>query len=76
MASIDTPEQARLTTARYFRVKLVDEPALPREVECLADSIGKACADCLLCDGGAKGKSVYINVHGAKESNYIIARAA
>ena len=70
MQSIDTEEQARATKARYFRVKLPDAPALPREVECLSDSIGKSCADCLLCDGGIKGKSVYINVHGNKSKRF------
>ncbi len=70
MASIDTPAQATNAPGRYFRVKRPEDPAMPREVECLADSVGKSCADCLLCDGGIKGKSVYINVHGAKASKY------
>ena len=70
MASVDTEEQALATNARYFRVKRPEDKALPREVECLSDSIGKTCADCLLCDGGTKGKSVYINVHGSKAKAY------
>lgn len=70
MASVDTAAQAKKVTGRYFRVKLASDPALPREVECLADSVGKSCADCLLCDGGTKGKSVYINVHGSKAKQY------
>jgi hypothetical protein len=79
MQSVDTPEQARQARGRYFRVKRPDDPARAGEVECLADSVGKSCADCLLCDGGSKGKSVYINVHGARSSRYapdLIARAA
>ena len=70
MASVDTAAQAKQVEGRYFRVKLASDPALPREVECLADSVGKACADCLLCDGGTKGKNVYINVHGSKAKRY------
>jgi hypothetical protein len=70
MQSVDTAEQAIQAKGRYFRVKLANDPVLPREVECLSDSIGKSCADCLLCDGGTKGKSVYITVHGAKAKRY------
>jgi hypothetical protein len=70
MVSVDTPEQAKASPGRYFRVKRADDPALPREVECLADSVGKSCADCLLCDGGTKGKNVFINVHGARSKRY------
>jgi hypothetical protein len=79
MASVDTPTQAKAAPGRYFRVKRAQDPALPREIECLADSVGKNCADCLLCDGGKKGKNVYINIHGARSSKYapdIIAAAA
>jgi len=79
MASVDTPEQALKVKSRYFRVKGENEPALKGEVECLADSKNMNCADCLVCDGGNKGKSIYINVHGAKASNFnpnIIAIAA
>lgn len=70
MASVDTPEQAAIAPGRYFRVKRETDAVLPREVECLADSVGKNCAECLLCDGGSKGKSVYITVHGARSSKY------
>ena len=72
MASVDSPEQAEKVGSRYFRVKHADQPALPGEVECLSDSKGIKCADCLLCDGESrgKGKSVFINVHGAKASNF------
>lgn len=72
MQSVDTEGQAMAAGGRYFRVKRPDDAALPCEVECLADSVGKSCAECLLCDGSGrgKGKSVYINVHGAKASRY------
>jgi hypothetical protein len=79
MLSIDTPEQAIATNNRYFRVKTPDMPALPGEVECLSDSKDMLCSDCLVCDGGKKGKSVYINVHGRNSAAFnpnIIAIAA
>ena len=84
MVSADTEAQARKLQAqgiRYFRTirEGIDAPLERREVECLSDSMGRSCADCLLCDGGTKGQSVYINIHGAKASNYnpdIIAVAA
>lgn len=74
MVSVDTPEDAQALEPqeRYFRVKRPLDPALEGEVECLSDSVGKTCAECLLCDGMSrgKGKSVYINVHGAKAPNF------
>jgi len=70
MASVDTSNQAKRAPGRYFRVKRAEDPAIRGEVECLADSVGKSCADCLLCDGGTKGKSVYINVHGSRSTKY------
>ena len=79
MRSIDTEKQALESNERYFRVKNPEMPALPGEVECLSDSKGMLCSDCLVCDGGEKGKSVYINVHGANASKFnpnIIAIAA
>jgi len=72
MASVDSPEEAELSDSRYFRVKTAESTALPGEIECLSDSRGMLCADCLLCDGAGrgKGKSVYINVHGSKANNF------
>lgn len=83
MASADTAEHAIELNSRgirYFRTIRQDDDKLPREIECLSDSIGKSCEDCLLCDGSkrGKGKSVYINIHGAKASKFnpdLIARA-
>jgi hypothetical protein len=71
MESIDSPED--IGPNRYFRVKRPEDPALVGEVECLADSRGLTCAECLLCDGNGrgKGKSVFINVHGAKATKFI-----
>jgi hypothetical protein len=75
MVSADTQAQAEVLQARgirYFRTvrEGIDKPLARREVECLSDSVGKSCADCLLCDGGTKGQSVYINIHGSKAKNF------
>jgi len=70
MASVDNPEQAARVGSRYFRVKTPDSPVLAGEVECLSDSKGLKCADCLVCDGGDKGKSIYITAHGAKANKF------
>ena len=75
MVSADTESQAeRLSKygVRYFRTKRADDRILEGEVECLSDSVGKSCADCLLCDGSGrgKGKNVFITIHGSKAANY------
>jgi hypothetical protein len=70
MASVDNPEQAARVGSRYFRVKTPDSPVLAGEVECLSDSKGLKCSDCLVCDGGDKGKSIYITAHGAKANKF------
>ena len=70
MASVDSPEQASRVGSRYFRVKSPESPVLPGEVECLSDSKGLKCADCLVCDGGEKGKSIYITAHGSKANKF------
>ncbi len=46
------------------------EKPLKREIECLSDSRGMTCEQCMVCDGGDKGKSIYITVHGAKASKF------
>tara|TARA_R110000868_G_scaffold255828_3_gene512491 strand:- start:277 stop:921 length:645 start_codon:yes stop_codon:yes gene_type:complete len=75
MVSADTENQAELLSkvgVRYFRTKRPNDRILAGEVECLSDSVGKACADCLLCDGSGrgKGKNVYITIHGSKAAKY------
>lgn len=75
MVSADTERQAKrlaLTGVRYFRTKRHDDAILSGEVECLSDSVGKSCADCLLCDGSGrgKGKNVFITIHGSKAARY------
>ena len=73
MASADTPKQAlahQKLGARTFRVKTVDAPMLPNEIECLSDSKNLECLDCLLCSGNKAPKNIVINVHGSKASRY------
>ena len=74
MVSADTPKQAAKLQSkghRTFRVKTPDSPALPGEIECLSDSKGLQCADCMLCHGGKTAANVYINVHGSLSSRYV-----
>lgn len=70
MASCDSEEEAIDAAANGWRYFRVGEPGsvLPREVECLSESVGMACADCGMCDGAkpdGRGKSVRIAPHGA-----------
>lgn len=77
MASVDTDaEYAAAQSAgwRTFRVRCADsETVMPREFECVSDTKGTACADCLACDGSARGPgqaSVFITVHGSLKSRF------
>jgi len=75
MASADTREQAERYQAkgiRYFRVVRDVSDRIRGEVECLSDSAGMSCEECGLCDGSGrgKGKSIFIQAHGAKASSY------
>lgn len=74
MVSADTPKQALKYHGmglRTFRVKTHDAPALPNEIECLADAKGITCMECQLCNSATSAKpNVYINVHGQKAGNY------
>lgn len=73
MASVDSVPESYLADScgwRYFQVLRPGEEAPPsRAVECLADSVGKTCAECGLCDGAPvrekQPRSVYIHAHGA-----------
>ena len=38
------------------------------EIECLADSKGIQCIDCMLCDGATK--NIALTVHGARKSKF------
>lgn len=72
MASTET-EESRMAAdklgLRYFHVS----PNQPEDaIECVADSHGKQCVDCGLCDGNNKNaRSVWINPHGAKKNKAI-----
>lgn len=74
MASVDHVVEARVAQDegwRYFQVlKPGEQPDdTGRAVECLADSVGKTCAECGLCDGAParekQPRSIYIHAHGA-----------
>ena len=75
MVSADTPKQAlraHAAGARTFRVRTPDAPMLAGEIECLADSEGLSCADCLLCHGKrTAAPNVVITVHGSRAARYV-----
>lgn len=83
MASADTPDQAKLLEAagaRYFQVVAPGDEVGPNSVTCLAESKGKSCSECRICDGlrvprvlkGMKQPtSVHIKVHGARKSRFL-----
>lgn len=71
MVSVDTPAQAKAwhkIGARTFRVALQGDKLFDNETECLADSKGLTCAECLLCDG--QRGNVAITVHGTRAKNF------
>lgn len=70
MASVDTAAEAMLARAlgwRTFRVHAAADPApLGREIECVAVTHGRTCADCQLCNGAHPFlPSIRIGAHGA-----------
>ena len=71
MASVDSETERAEASAlgwRTFRVRCADDGLASNEFECVSDTKGTACADCLACDGAARGPrqaSVAIVVHGA-----------
>jgi len=76
MASVDSePERAEASALgwRTFRVRCADDVLASNEFECVSDTKGTACADCLACDGSARGPiqaSVAIVVHGAMRGRF------
>lgn len=77
MASCDSAAEAMLAWGlgwRTFRVHRRDDaaPIRPRaEVECVAESHGRTCADCRLCFGShPSAPSIRIAAHGAGASNF------
>ena len=77
MASVDNDEEYREAQSlgwRTFRVRCQDDPLNAREFECVADTKGTSCADCLACDGAQRGNkqaSVSIVVHGSLKSRFV-----
>jgi hypothetical protein len=77
MASVDTDAEyadAQSMGWRTFRVRCADDDSImPREFECVSDTRGTTCADCMACDGAARGPgqaSVFITVHGPMRSRF------
>ena len=69
--SADTPRQAekyQKLGARTFRVALAGDALANGELECLADSKGLQCIDCMLCDGTTK--NIAITVHGTLKNRF------
>ena len=69
--SADTPRQAekyQKLGARTFRVALAGDALANGELECLADSKGLQCIDCMLCDGSTK--NIAITVHGTLKNRF------
>ena len=69
--SADTPRQAvkyQALGAKTFRVALVGDALASNELECLADSKGMQCIDCMLCDGTSK--NIAITVHGSRSKRF------
>ena len=69
--SADSPKQAikyQSMGARTFRVAMEGDALANNEIECLADSKGIQCIDCMLCDGAKK--NVALTVHGSRKSKF------
>lgn len=71
MASADTPKSAQALQAqgaKTFRVALEGDSMFDNEIECLSESKGLSCIDCMLCDGTKK--NIAIQVHGSRKKNF------
>ena len=71
MASADTPKGAQALQAqgaKTFRVALEGDSMFENEIECLSESKGLSCIDCMLCDGTKK--NIAIQVHGSRKKNF------
>lgn len=69
--SADSPKQAvkfQGLGANTFRVAMAGDALADNELECLADSKGLQCADCMLCDGTTK--NIAITVHGSRSKRF------
>ena len=54
--------------AKTFRVALVGDALAATEIECLSDSKGIQCIDCMLCDGTSK--NIAITIHGSRSNRF------
>lgn len=71
MVSIETPQQYKKLSQKgikTFRVKTEEAPLLEGEIECLSDSKGLSCQECMICNGSSK--SVAINAHGTRNKRF------
>ena len=69
--SADTPRQAakyQKLGAKTFRVALAGDALANGELECLSDSKGLQCIDCMLCDGSTR--NIAITVHGSRSNRF------
>ena len=69
--SADSPKQAlkyQSMGAKTFRVAMAGDALADDETECLADSKGIQCADCLLFDGNKR--NIAITVLGSRAKNF------
>jgi hypothetical protein len=76
MASTETGKTSQLawaSKARTFRIvkDITEMKQDGSEIECLSDSKGMSCADCMLCGGKSEGRpSIVIAVHGSRASKF------
>ena len=73
MASTETTDSLLLAKEwglRVFHASPIKPAGL---LECVADSHGKECIDCMLCEGGKNAKDIWINPHGSKKKKAIVA---
>lgn len=61
-------EQAHAAGNGSYRIVTDKAHALSFETECLADSHGLECRDCMKCDGSSH---IFIIVHGSRKSNFL-----
>ena len=71
--SVDSLEEAKqfkemYPNGHYFRVTSDISDIQEDEIQCLADTKGITCQQCMLCDGTKK--NIVIEVHGSKKSRF------
>jgi hypothetical protein len=76
MASTETVKTSQLawaSKARTFRIvkDITEMKQDGSEIECLSDSKGMSCADCMLCGGKSEGRpNIAIVVHGSRANKF------